>query len=334
MSETATREFLDPFKSITDIIANNTITKRRVKNSNKPPLIDALKTDPFINGSSGIFQTYNKDPFNETAVYDAHINSIKARIYEKNQNYLAIFTGATGSGKSYSCMGLALSFMPNLSIEHIVFSAKEFFALLNSGKLKKGDVIIWEELGTTAPSTDWYTKQNRAVKEILETFRTDNLIVFFNVPFIKFIDSKIRMLFHGHYKAKGYSVKQKIGYVKPYGVDYNDYQDKLYFPIPKVNIEGFYVKLDYLTIQKIPAKLANAYEKKRAEYLATIKAKHEKAINEDTKKWTTKGIIEDLKNKSPAELQEYTKSKILITYGVGINTAQNLSKMIREELCM
>ena len=317
----------------TDFINNFKLTKSRPKN-NDANITTAIKTNNYLSNCTDLIDVLKSNPFNEEKIFTAHIDTIKTRLYEKNQNYLAIFTGATGSGKSYSCMGLALELMPKFNINHIVFSAKEFFALLNSGKLNKGDVIIWEELGTSTPSTDWYSKQNKAVKEILETFRTDNLVVFFNVPFLKFIDSKIRMLFHGHYKAKGYNVRRKIGYVKPYGVDYNDYQDKLYFPIPKVNIDGFYIKLDYLTIRKIPDYLADAYEKKREDYLVTIKEKHEKAVNEDTKKWTVKSIIEDLQNKTPAELQKYTKSKILLDYSVGTSTASAVSRVIKEEMCI
>ncbi len=221
--------------------------------------------------------SYNPyDPYN---IWQAHFDMIRQRVYENNQNYLAIFTGPTGSGKSYSSLAFALTLNPDFNIEErIVFNVKDFFRLINSGELKKGDVIIWEELGTSTPSEEWYSKQNKAVRMVLETFRTDNLIVIFNVPYLKFIDSKIRMLMHAHYKAMGFNKKRGLGYVKPYAIDYNEYMDKIFYPTMKLKVMGKIVKIKYLKIPRIPNKIAKRYEKVREDFLEELKLRHETEI--------------------------------------------------------
>ncbi|HUS49172.1 MAG TPA: hypothetical protein VMZ91_03355, partial [Candidatus Paceibacterota bacterium] len=73
-----------------------------------------------------------------------------------NKNFLSVITGSTGSGKSYSCLRLAelwYNYYFNgkpFPTENICFSVDELIRRLRNGKLKKGDLLIAEEIGISA----------------------------------------------------------------------------------------------------------------------------------------------------------------------------------------
>ena len=53
---------------------------------------------------------------------------------KKNQNYMLLITGGTGSGKSYSAIEIALDMDKTFNIDRVVFTAIEFMNLLITSK--------------------------------------------------------------------------------------------------------------------------------------------------------------------------------------------------------
>ena len=115
----------------------------------------------------------------------------------KNQNYIILITGQVGSGKSYSGLALAEDIDPYFNIDRVIFHPKEFIQLLDMG-LPKGSVVLWEEVGVTLSSRDWFKEQNKIISSLFETFRRHNLILIMTVPNVQFIDSRIRSMIHGY----------------------------------------------------------------------------------------------------------------------------------------
>jgi hypothetical protein len=124
------------------------------------------------------------------------------RMMANNKNFLAVVTGSTGSGKSYSCLRLAELWYKyyfkkkEFPTENIVFTVEALVKRLNSGELKKGDLLIAEEIGIGANSKNFQSKTNKALQFILQSFRSLNIIVLFNVPNFSFFDKTARMLMH------------------------------------------------------------------------------------------------------------------------------------------
>jgi type II secretory ATPase GspE/PulE/Tfp pilus assembly ATPase PilB-like protein len=56
---------------------------------------------------------------------------IKRRIAE-NRNVIAIFSGDTGSGKSYGAIRLAEVIDPTFNLDRVVFTVEDFVSLINA----------------------------------------------------------------------------------------------------------------------------------------------------------------------------------------------------------
>lgn len=124
-------------------------------------------------------------------------NYIKSRV-DRNQNYIMLFVGQTGTGKSYAAMSLGEEVDPNFNINRVVFSADEFIDILNNdGSLVKGSVIMWDEAGVGMPAREWYSLSNKVISYVVQTFRVKGYILIMTTPSLKYIDSQIRALFHG-----------------------------------------------------------------------------------------------------------------------------------------
>ena len=68
-------------------------------------------------------------------------------------------------------------------IQHLIaglfFSATDLIRLVKS-KLPKGSAIVWDEAGIGNDNTRWWDKKSILIKHVMQSFRAQNLILFFN----------------------------------------------------------------------------------------------------------------------------------------------------------
>lgn len=128
--------------------------------------------------------------------YNYVINKARSRTRGKNQNYMLVVVGPTGSGKSYSAIALAMMIDPDFDISRVCFRAEEFLKAA-SRDLDPGSVIVFDEAGIDVSSREWYTVRNKAINQTVETFRRDNLVCIWTTPVLSNIDKKSRSYFHG-----------------------------------------------------------------------------------------------------------------------------------------
>ena len=74
------------------------------------------------------------------------VRYIRQRI-KKNKNFLGVITGPTGSGKSYAGLTICKEVDPEFDETRVIFKAKDLMSLINSGELKAGSTILWDEAG-------------------------------------------------------------------------------------------------------------------------------------------------------------------------------------------
>ncbi len=124
------------------------------------------------------------------------LEELKKIIYRENRNAIILLMGVPGSGKSYLTLKLSETFDPTFSdsLENrVIFDKDTFFYRLLDYQipLKKGNVIVMEELGVQADTKNWYDFSQKAFSYILQTFRYRNLAVIFNTPYIDLVESRI-----------------------------------------------------------------------------------------------------------------------------------------------
>lgn len=168
------------------------------------------------------------------------VRFVKHRI-KNNKNFLGVFIGQTGSGKSYSALEFADLIMDGeLPKENICFTASQFMKRLDDGleqhTLPKGSVIIWDETGVDLNSKDWQSKTSKIISRVMQTFRSENIIVLFTVPYLDFITKDSRKLIHAYFQTEKILLKVKCTLVKGFNIQTNQVTGKMYRKHLKVKL--------------------------------------------------------------------------------------------------
>jgi len=253
------------------------------------------------------------------------VKYIKDRVLNKNKNFLMLFVGSTGSGKSYASLRLAEMLDPTFDISNVSFKAKEFMNNINNliarseqGEEIKGKVLVWEEFGVEHNAREFMTISNRVINYFFQTSRHLNLIVIMNVPLLSYIDSATRKLLHAIGEMQSINLRTKTSKAKIKMLQTNVITGKVY---PKYlryrKGKKFYVskKINF----NLPSKeLYEAYEKKKKEFTTQlnkeIMAKLEKLNNKDRDIFTETQIdyLELYKkfNENAKEVANFTNTSI------------------------
>ncbi len=202
------------------------------------------------------------------------VTYILGRIARK-KNFLGCFTGTTGSGKSLSgitlCDLVDKTFIPNLE-KRVVFSMLELMELLNDKEnpLKNGEAVLWEEGGTSVSSRDWQSLSNKLINFLLQTFRHRRIVLILNVPYIDFIDSNTRKLFHASFETTKIDYKLNKCFVKPRILQYNSRSKKTYEKMLRIHTPEGVVPLRLWGIPK-PAKwICDSYERLKTNFTTNL----------------------------------------------------------------
>lgn len=148
------------------------------------------------------------------------VKYILDRVKKKNKNFLALFVGPTGSGKSLASLKLAEKLDPTFDISRVSFKARDFMNTINdlvarseAGENIVGRVLVWDEFGVSHNAREFMTKTNRVINYFFQTSRHLNLIVLMTVPMLSFIDSATRKLIHAVCELRGINQRKKTANV-------------------------------------------------------------------------------------------------------------------------
>ena len=189
-------------------------------------------------------QNSDKDmPF----LYDKYITRIRNRLIRRNKNWIALVCGETGSGKSYSAAKLAQDIDPTfldsvrdegLKSRVSVGSKEDFINIVKmakDGKLKRGNVIIFDEAGVSISCRTWFAEAQQELMNILQSFRNMNLGTIFTTPNASFIDSQARRLMHAYLEALKIDYKRNRVIMKPFNLKPNHFEGDIYKIYPWFN---------------------------------------------------------------------------------------------------
>lgn len=185
---------------------------------------------------------------------------------KKNKNFLLFISGSTGSGKSWSSLAIAEMVDPEFNIDRVVFTALELMELINHGKLKRGSAIVFEETGVELSNKNWQSVFNKMISYLLQTFRHRNFILILNAPFLDFIDSSMRKLFHGELRTVSINRKKNTVKMRPLLLQYNSRLKKHYFKYLRIRTPKGIVPIARWNIPRPSSKLIREYEVKKRRF--------------------------------------------------------------------
>ena len=214
---------------------------------------------------------------------------LESRLIKQNKNVLSAELGSTGSGKSYRDLRKAelwykYYFKEQFPEENITFGIPNAMKILASGKLRKGDVIIVEEAGVNLGSRGWQSKLSQMFNYILQSFRSMNIALFFNLPYLSMLDSQARHLLHYYAESAGVDYKKGLNKCKPFFVQVAQASGKVYRHYPKVKVNGRTKKVKRFTYSLPSQYLIDAYEGKKEKYLKELVKGYSDKVNEEEKK--------------------------------------------------
>ncbi len=168
------------------------------------------------------------------------LNSYLENRFRKNKNFLGVVTGPTGSGKSYACLRIAelwykYNFNKDFPVEtHCCFTINELMKLLSSKTLKKGELIIFEEAGVSVGSLDFQQRISKLFTYVMQSFRSMNIGILFNLPVLTMLNKSCRLLLHSHIVTQKLDFDKKMSKLKPFFHQLNQMSGKSYWKYPKI----------------------------------------------------------------------------------------------------
>lgn len=235
---------------------------------------------------------------------------IKNRI-KNMKNFLGITTGPTGSGKSWSALSICLMADPTFTPERIVFSMKELMKLINEGDLKSGSAILWDEAGIDASNRSWQSLTNKMINFLLQTFRHKRIILIMTTPYLDFVDSNTRKLFHAEITTEKIYKDKKEVQTKPMVIQYNSKNKKFYYKYLRVNTGKGTSPVKKWNIPKPPQWLVDEYEE--------LKTKFTSALNKDIEKQLNPIILNPNDKRKPLTEKQEQVLKLLAKNGGDMN---------------
>jgi len=264
---------------------------------------------------------------------------------KKEKNALILVLGPTGSGKSDYCNSFSLELDKDFNPSRVAHkTANKFLKILNHDKtLKRGSCITWDDAGKGLKRDEWYLTINRIVRDILQTFRIEGLIVFINCPDASFIDSKVMKLFHYWVETSSIDYENGLSYNRFYSIQHNNKTGKTYWHRPTyIDERGRRMRIDFHITRKTPEWFDKEYRKEKNKSNKEIKLDAEKKLNSMEEEERRQNLtVDDMVNETSANfgeyISEYKKRKyfdiymIMSKFKVGRWKAMQVKKQLEEK---
>jgi len=238
------------------------------------------------------------------------------RTMKQNKNNLISVIGQTGSGKTYTAISICeiMSKMDGVpfGIDNVVFSLRELMDLINSGKLKRGSKIIFDEPQVSISAREFQSEANKVFNYLLSTFRHRNLTLFFCTPFETLLDKNSRRLFHARFETMSINRNNNTCRIKPRFIEYSDfktdaYRKQLIVMFKDENGRNKSQKLFYWDVPKPSKELIEQYEQKKLEFTNNLNkniSERLKLFDESGKSLTAEKVEEIPERKPLTPTQE------------------------------
>ena len=208
------------------------------------------------------------------------------RLIRNNKNILGVQLGGTGSGKSYRDLRIAelwynKHFNKPFPVENICFGVSAVIKRISSGNLKRGELLIFEEAGVNLGSLDFQNKVSKMMNYILQSFRSMNIGILFNLPYLSMLNKQARMLLHYSMESCGINQQKKINKCKPFFHQVNQAKGTIYKKYLRVKVDGKVQTIKRFNFS-IPSKyLIDGYENKKQKFLMNLTQEYSFSLDQE-----------------------------------------------------
>jgi hypothetical protein len=202
------------------------------------------------------------DPPRAVAQNPILYDQIWSRMHEENDNWMGAVVGETGSGKSWAALRLCEAVDPTFSVDRVAFNVIEFLRLVNDDSVPRGGLILFEEASVELAALDFQSKENRFVRQVLDTWREQNRGAIFTLPAFKDLDPGARGRMSSLIQMWQKKEDQGITLAKYKRLQQDSDSGKIYRKYP--TIDG--VKHKLLKFRKPSQDLREAYEQRKEQY--------------------------------------------------------------------
>lgn len=250
---------------------------------------------------------------------------IENRLIRQNKNVLVATTGPTGSAKSYQDLRKAElwynhHFKKPFPPENICFSVAEVMRRITSGELKKGDLLIFEEAGVNMGALDFQARVSKLFAYILQSFRSLNVGILFNLPYLSMLNKSARLLIHVHFITSGINYQKKTSKSKAYFRQVNQRTGKIYHKFLRVRNPNGKIRTIKKFVYKLPSeRLINAYEHKKDKFVINISKEFVVELDEKEK--------DKLRKMDRKEISEIGKRTLELVERHGIKKTAKIEKI-------
>jgi hypothetical protein len=146
---------------------------------------------------------FTRSPYCDPQIKE-ELLKVKHRVLTKDRDFVAVYDGEEGVGKSVLAQQHALILDPNFTIDNIVFTSDQFIKKIKDPNTKKGTCIVLDEAFSSANSRGSLSEVNRSMVGLATEMRQKNLFVLLVLPSFFDLDRyfalwRCRALFHVYF---------------------------------------------------------------------------------------------------------------------------------------
>jgi len=259
-----------------------------------------------------------------------------SRLIRRNRNILCCITGPTGSGKTYQDLRRAelwykYYFKKDFPIRNICFSVHKVIKLLPH--LKRGEIIIFEEAGVGMGALDFQNRISKMFTYVLQSFRSMNIAIFFNLPYLSMLNKQARMLIHFNFQTYSIDTKHKVAISKGYIRQVNQQSGKVYVKFLRVHSNNGLAPIKKFIYGLPSERLRNAYEIKKRQFLEDTLDDYDYELDKikGKRRVGTKPLTKRQQEIYDLRIQRLTQAKISEKLGISQSAVSEAIKAIEKK---
>lgn len=230
------------------------------------------------------------------------------RMHVHNKNWVAIFVGETGDGKSWGAARIGEALDPNFTVDQIAFNVEEFLELAGDKSQPPGSITVLDEAGVAASNRNWYEVANEVLNFLLQTWREQNRGAILTVPELDLIDKQVRRRFHHYFEMVSIDEEEEVSKAKCQYIDTDRRQGDNYFWYHRFKPRGSrrVHKFKHVQFNAPSDSLREQYEARKQEYTEELnqdlleKIKQENSDPEEDEE-TPADIVDQIVNEDAVE---------------------------------